>query len=63
MTQKTRGQHSETEWNQEDPALVITTEDINKAIDELERQGLVKRNGEFRKGQPVYVATEYLHEN
>jgi predicted transcriptional regulator len=30
---------------------------IQKALNELEKAGIVKRNGLFRGGQPVYVTT------
>jgi hypothetical protein len=33
-------------------------DEIQQAIDELEQLGLIRRNGKFRRGKPVYVATE-----
>ena len=33
---------------------------IQQALEELEREGLVKRTGEYRNGRPVYAATEYI---
>lgn len=31
---------------------------VNLALDELERRGLIHKNGDFRKGSPVYAAVD-----
>jgi hypothetical protein len=33
-------------------------ERLEAALESLEALGLIRRNGEFRRGQPVYVVTE-----
>jgi hypothetical protein len=35
----------------------LTVEDIDEILEELERQGRVKKTGELRNGKPVYVST------
>jgi hypothetical protein len=32
--------------------------EVNLALDELERRGLIHKNGDFRKGSPVYAAVD-----
>ena len=32
--------------------------EVNLALDELERRGLIRKNGDFRKGSPVYAAVD-----
>jgi len=32
---------------------------FQQAFEELERMGLIKRTGEYRNGQPLYVATAH----
>ncbi|HEY2529617.1 MAG TPA: hypothetical protein VGJ20_17000 [Xanthobacteraceae bacterium] len=33
-------------------------ERLEAALESLEALGLIRRNGEFRRGEPVYVVTE-----
>jgi hypothetical protein len=37
--------------------MVLKTQ-IQRYLGDLERKGWIRRNGDFRNGQPVYVVTE-----
>ena len=41
------------------PQTGPTMDDLQNALDDLESAGIVRKTGEFRKGQPVYVLTEF----
>ena len=43
------------------PLSGLTHEEVQELIDNLEAKGLVKKTGEIRNGQPVYVATSVLN--
>jgi hypothetical protein len=36
----------------------IRQQEMQRRFDELERDGLIMKNGQFRNGKPVYVITE-----
>ena len=37
-----------------------TKAEVTKAMEALERKGLIQRTGEIRDGQPVFIATEHF---
>ena len=38
---------------------LLSNEEIQHALEEVERMGLAKRTGKYLNGKPVYVLTEY----